>query len=604
MLICGPTSQAASLKNKATGSDSQQINRQTLRFFVSVWWSDRKNACLTLLIGVQAFFNSTLVPFYIGKILAGLGSTTAQPTQYLPYLIGSMIIGIICNFVGFRALFMIQPKALARLESLALSTLLQRSVGFHNNHIAGKLVSDATVYPSTFAQLSNAFFITVLQFAVTILSGIIIILCNSLLLGLLVIVMTVTVFAVVARQTNNSTDFREQRHAARRAMVGNMADTITNAVTVKTFAQEGRELAAHQALANPLAAYRTRDWTRLAGEGTRRIAVLMIFQVVFILLIIKLVVDDRALLGIGIFVFSYVISLASRLFDIGNIVRSIEDSLLDASDMTRLLNQTPEILDTPNAKQLHVTGGLVAFNNVSFQYVDHEQRSDVFNKLNLTVTAGQKVGLVGPSGGGKSTLTRLLLRFEDIQAGTINIDGQNVAEVSQNSLRQAISYVPQEPLLFHRSIKENIAYGQSKATLAAVESAARQANAFDFIAALPDGFDTIVGERGVKLSGGQRQRVAIARAVLKNAPIIVLDEATSALDSQSEVLIQDALWKLMAGRTAIVIAHRLSTIQKMDVIVVLDEGQIVETGSHQQLLKQKGTYARLWAHQSGGFIED
>ena len=602
--LCGPTSPAASLKTKIKASASQQINRQTIRYFFKIWWSDRLLAGSTILIGAQAFFNSTLVPFYIGKILAALSSTTQKPQHYLPYLIGSMVFGIICNLVGFRALFMIQPKAMAGLETLALTTLLRRSVGFHNNHISGKLVSDATMYPGTFNQLSNAFFVTIFQFSVTIISGIIIILCHSLILGFLVIVMTGSVFFVVARQNKKSSDFREQRHAARRTMVSNMADTISNAVTVKTFAQEARELTAHQTLSGPLEIYRTRDWTRLAGEGTRRIAVIMLFQVIFILLIIRLVATDRALLGIGIFVFSYVIALTSRLFDIGNIVRSIEESLLDASDMTRLINQTPEILDAPNAKELLVTQGLVEFSDVNFQYVDHEQLSDIFTGLNLTVTAGQKVGLVGPSGGGKSTLTRLLLRFENIQAGAISIDGQNIADVSQASLRQAISYVPQEPLLFHRTIKENIAYGQPSASKAAVEAAARQANAFDFIAALPAGFNTIVGERGVKLSGGQRQRIAIARAILKNAPIIILDEATSALDSQSEVLIQDALWKLMAGRTAIVIAHRLSTIQKMDQIIVLDQGQVVETGSHQQLLKQKGTYASLWAHQSGGFIED
>jgi ATP-binding cassette subfamily B protein len=197
-----------------------------------------------------------------------------------------------------------------------------------------------------------------------------------------------------------------------------------------------------------------------------------------------------------------------------------------------------------------------------------------------------------------------LLRFDDIDSGAITVDGQNIAEVTQDSLRQAISYVPQEPLLFHRSVSENIAYGQPDASKAAIAKAATSAHAADFIEKLADGYDTVVGERGVKLSGGQRQRVAIARAILKNAPILVLDEATSALDSESEVLIQDALWKLMEGRTAIVIAHRLSTIQKMDRIIVLEDGQITEEGTHKQLLKQKGTYAKLWAHQSGGFLEE
>ncbi len=224
--------------------------------------------------------------------------------------------------------------------------------------------------------------------------------------------------------------------------------------------------------------------------------------------------------------------------------------------------------------------------------------------LKRRIKPGEKVGLVGHSGSGKTTLTRILLRFSDIQDGEITIDGQNISHISQDDLRRSISYVPQEPLLFHRSIKENITYGRPDASEEAMRVIARKAHADDFIDKLPKKYETLVGERGVKLSGGQRQRIAIARAMLKNAPILVLDEATSALDSESEALIQDALWKLMEGRTAIVIAHRLSTIQRMDRIVVLDNGRIVEQGSHKELIRQNGTYAQLWIRQSGGFIEE
>jgi ATP-binding cassette subfamily B protein len=241
---------------------------------------------------------------------------------------------------------------------------------------------------------------------------------------------------------------------------------------------------------------------------------------------------------------------------------------------------------------------------VQFSYPDDTTAKSVFSALNLNIEAHQKIGLVGPSGGGKSTLTRLLLRFEDIQSGSITIDGQTIAAVTQSSLRQAISYVPQEPLLFHRSIGDNIAYGKPGASDNEVREAAHKAHALEFIEALPQGFNTIVGERGVKLSGGQRQRVAIARAILKDSPLLVLDEATSALDSESEAAIQSALQELMAGRTTLVIAHRLSTIQRLDRIVVLENGTVIEDGSHAALLAQKGLYSRLWQHQSGGFIED
>jgi ATP-binding cassette subfamily B protein len=224
--------------------------------------------------------------------------------------------------------------------------------------------------------------------------------------------------------------------------------------------------------------------------------------------------------------------------------------------------------------------------------------------LTLHIKPGERIGLAGHSGGGKTTLTKLILRFADVTKGAIAIDGQNIADVSQDSLRSAIAYVPQEPYLFHRSLRENIAYARPDATDDEVMLAVKRANAYEFIKNLPDGLDTIVGERGVKLSGGQRQRIAIARAILKDAPILILDEATSALDSESEKLIQNALTKLMKGRTSIVVAHRLSTIAQLDRIIVLENGSIAEQGSHSELLQHKGIYATLWAHQSGGFIEE
>jgi ATP-binding cassette subfamily B protein len=234
----------------------------------------------------------------------------------------------------------------------------------------------------------------------------------------------------------------------------------------------------------------------------------------------------------------------------------------------------------------------------------YPSRPPLFDGFDLSIVAGEKVGLVGRSGGGKTTLTRLLLRFADLEAGAIEIGGQNIARVAQASLRDSIATVPQEPAMFHRTIAENIRFGRPSATDAEVRRAAELAHAAEFIAELPFGYDTLVGERGVKLSGGQRQRVAIARAILKDAPILVLDEATSALDSESETYIQEALWALMRNRTAIVIAHRLSTVRRMDRLVVLEAGTIIEEGRHDQLLAARGHYAKLWDHQSGGFLQE
>ncbi len=257
------------------------------------------------------------------------------------------------------------------------------------------------------------------------------------------------------------------------------------------------------------------------------------------------------------------------------------------------------VTDIRNAKTLQISTGKINFNQVLFSH----ESVEVFNDFSLSIPAGQRLGLVGPSGAGKSTFVSLLLRQYDIESGSIEIDGQNIAEVTQGSLRAAIAVVPQEPALFHRTIRENIAYGKPNATEEEIIEVAKKAYAHDFITSLPLGYNTLVGERGVKLSGGQKQRIAIARAMLKNAPILILDEATSALDSESEVEIQKALHILMVGKTVIAIAHRLSTLREMDRIIVLENGVIAEDGTHDTLLTYGGTYARLWAHQAGGFLE-
>jgi ATP-binding cassette subfamily B protein len=319
-------------------------------------------------------------------------------------------------------------------------------------------------------------------------------------------------------------------------------------------------------------------------------------------LLIYFGMEGAAAIGTLLLVQVYITQLISQLWGLSGMTRNIEQALSDANEMTEILGGALEVKDQHDAKKLLVKKGAIAFNDVTFT---HDGNDDaLFYNFSLQIKAGEKIGLVGKSGSGKTSLTKLLLRFTDIDGGTIEIDGQDIAKVRQADVRSTIAYVPQEPLLFHRTLRENIAYGMPNATESDIIRAAKLAHAHEFVNTLPHGYETMVGERGVKLSGGQRQRIAIARALLKNAPILVLDEATSALDSESEKLIQDALKHLMKGRTTIVIAHRLSTIQNMDRIVVLDNGTILEQGSHAELLKTDGTYASLWKRQSGGFLED
>ncbi|MBM3209773.1 ATP-binding cassette domain-containing protein [Candidatus Saccharibacteria bacterium] len=330
---------------------------------------------------------------------------------------------------------------------------------------------------------------------------------------------------------------------------------------------------------------------------------MVIIQIIAISLSIYLVSNGQMDIASAIFTLTYLQRIASQIFALGDIINGFDQAFLEAAPMTDILDTKNTIHDAKNATELPPTNADIVLDDVSFRYSD--SKADVLHHISLTIKKGQKVGLVGHSGAGKSTITQLLLRFSDPSQGDIKIGNHSLRSVTQKSLRQSIAYVPQEPLMFHRSLRENIAYGKPNASDEEIVNAAHKAHAMEFINQLPEGLDTLVGERGVKLSGGQRQRIAIARAILKDAPILLLDEATSALDSESERLIQDALEKLMKGRTSIVIAHRLSTIAKLDRIIVLSHGKVIEDGTHQELLRlPNGTYAHLWSHQSGGFIEE
>jgi len=300
-------------------------------------------------------------------------------------------------------------------------------------------------------------------------------------------------------------------------------------------------------------------------------------------------------------VFAYYSGATRVMFDFTRIYRNLESAMTEAAQFTALLRTPATVLDPPVPVPLRSRPAEIRFERVTFGYGSGEP---LFDELDLTVPPGTRIGLVGRSGGGKSTLTRLLLRMTDIDGGSILIGGQDIRDLRQADLRSQIAYVPQDPAMFHRSLRENIAFARPDATEAEIHRAAEAAHVAEFVNSLPDGYDTMVGERGVKLSGGQRQRVALARAILRDAPILLLDEATSALDSESESLVQEALWRLMQGRTALVVAHRLSTVADMDRLIVLDRGRIIEQGTHHELLAAEGAYAKLWQHQSGGFLTD
>ncbi|KPX96451.1 ABC transporter ATP-binding/permease protein [Pseudomonas amygdali pv. mori] len=396
----------------------------------------------------------------------------------------------------------------------------------------------------------------------------------------------------------------QEQANARSSMTGRISDAYTNITTVKLFSHSKRE--AH--------------FARAAMEdfkltGFRQMRLVSQFEIVNQVLVVALIMGaggyalwlwHQGQVGTG--AVAAITAMALRVNGMSHWIMwqmtSLFENIGTVQDGMETLTRGPKVQDAPDAAALVTTGGAVTFDNVSFNYNGERQ---VLDALNLSIRPGEKIGLVGRSGAGKSTLINLLLRFYDVDEGAISIDGQNIAHVTQDSLRSTIGMVTQDTSLLHRSIRDNIAYGRPDATDAQIHSAAASAQADGFISQLSDkqgnsGYDTLVGERGIKLSGGQRQRVAIARVMLKNAPILLLDEATSALDSEVEVAIQESLDEMMKGKTVIAIAHRLSTIAAMDRLIVMDDGRIIEQGTHSELLGKNGTYARLWHHQSGGFL--
>ena len=368
-------------------------------------------------------------------------------------------------------------------------------------------------------------------------------------------------------------------------------DSLLNFETVKYFGAESREAARYDAA---MQGYETAALKTSYSLGVINIGQALIINtamVVVMLMSVQGVADGRISVGGFVAVNAYIMQVMMPLNFLGFVYREIRQALVDMSEMFSLLEQPPEVQDKPGAPPLHVAGGRIEFRDVHFAY-DPERA--ILKGVDLAVEPGQTLAIVGPSGSGKSTIGRLLFRFYDVSAGAVLIDGQDISDVSQNSLHNAIGVVPQDTVLFNDTIYYNIAYGRDAATRAEIEQAAKAAQIHDFVQSLPNGYDTMVGERGLKLSGGEKQRVGIARSLLKNPPILLLDEATSALDTQTEYEIQESLIQMGQGRTVMIIAHRLSTVVHADRIVVLEQGQIVESGSHEELLAHEGRYSHLW----------
>jgi ATP-binding cassette subfamily B protein len=398
------------------------------------------------------------------------------------------------------------------------------------------------------------------------------------------------------------TPLRTRSHEIYRQVTGEVADIITNIVAFKASGKERQARSRVQKLAEEeTAIFADRRSTRVLLDLPRDL-ITNAGMALALYVVVTSGGNSHNLVAATVLTVTYMIQIIRNVGDVPQLVETQDNYVAKVFPAIQYLGSTQEsVADPPHPKPLNIGAGVIQLDHVSFSYPsDNGQRVSVFSDLSVTIEGGEKVGIVGLSGAGKSTLASLLMRFDDVQEGAIRIDGTDLREVRQSELRRQIAYVPQEPLLFHRSIRDNIAYFDEHATQADIERAARAAHAHHFVDRLPQAYDSMVGERGVKLSGGQKQRIVIARSILKNAPIMLFDEATSALDSESEQIIQRALPGIMGHHTAIVIAHRLSTIAGLDRILVMHDGVIVEQGSHDELLALDGRYARLWHRQVEG----
>jgi ATP-binding cassette, subfamily B, bacterial len=522
----------------------------------------------------------------------------------MPYVLGFagvLLFAEILWRIGIHCLNRLDGLGIENLYVVGMDELLAKDAAFFHDNFAGSLTKRVLSFASRFEDFADSLVFDIVGSLVPLAFASVVLWRYDplLVVGLIgLIAITGAGIAPLIRRRQKLVDQREEAIAR---VSGHVADSLMNMDTIRAFAAEEQEAAKHRSRVADQRRKSLRSW----DYGNLRIDALVapmsvLTNVLGLLLAVALGGGKHGIEAIVV-AFTYYSNATRIMFEFNQIYRRVESSLTEAAQFTELLLTRPAVIDPIAPEPLRPTASGIRFERVMFA---HAGGSPLFTGLDLAVPSGTKLGLVGRSGGGKSTLTRLLLRMMDVQEGRILIGGQDITQLRQSDLRSLIAYVPQVPAMFHRTLRDNIAFARPHATDAEIHQAAQAAHVTEFAAALPDGFDTMVGERGVKLSGGQQQRVALARAILRDAPILLLDEATSALDSESENLVQQALWQIMEGRTALVVAHRLSTVARMDQLVVLDRGQIAEKGTHQELLRLDGTYARLWQHQSGGFLDN
>jgi ATP-binding cassette subfamily B protein len=575
-------------------------------------WKNLKPDWVLFAFTAVLFFVASLVNVFVPLLYKSFFDTltNGQSHSVAAGVLVSLVIWIlVLHFVTWASrniallgLQKLEPDTMARIRNSCFEYLARHSFGFFTNTFTGSLIQKVNRFARAFERIADTITFSFIPLLITTVGAIIVTWTITPVLSLVILVWVSVFFAMNYAFALWRVKYNVAVAAADSKTTGALADILTNQNAVSLFATLENEKEYFGEVTKEQAAITKRTWNVNSSFDAVQSAITMLAEFFVFYFGVGLWEKNMLTLGTFVLVQVYIIQLAGQLWDFGRIIRTVYEVFADSKEMVEMLALPHEIQDMPGAKDLTVPNGVIEFSGVSFNFSENKP---VLRGIDLLIPKGQKSALVGPSGAGKTTIVRLILRLHDLSGGRIFIDGQDIRSVTQDSLRKNIALVPQDPILFHRTLMENIRYGRLDAADGEVKEAARLSNAHEFIDALPLGYETYVGERGVKLSGGERQRIAIARAILKNAPILILDEATSSLDSHSEALIQDALKNLMKNKTVIAIAHRLSTIRTMDRIIVLENGVIREDGTHEALLKDEGSlYRELWNLQAGGFIPE
>lgn len=581
----------------------KNITRFVHRLFLGAMVQDKKNLAISLLHFPSFFIFNGYIPLQVAYILQHIFQRQFDSIyQHIYIIIGASISGIVFMYLGNQADSRLGIRGAAYLQKQAFDNFLHKDYDFYSSQYVGSIGAQVSNLRDSFLQYVHEFKFVIEKNTTIVLSILIILAFNSLLLFLVALAFISFNLGYTFYSNKKRIVLRRASSEASSNLAGIEADAISHGSAVKSFAAEGYELEYSQGNSKKWQKAQLKTWLSLEPSNTLRVLQNQVAVILLLVLTAALYKNDSISIAVVVLVQLFMFRLFQVSLDLAEIIKQYEHIMGMAYKPAQTMQINQTILDPIKPKALPARPKKLSFKNVFYSYSDDTHSNNAVENFELDLNSGERVGLIGYSGAGKTTITKLILRFMDVRKGSIQIDGINIKDAALKDLREKVSYVPQEPLLFHRTIRENIAYGRPDASERDIVKAAKMAYVDEFVSRLPAKYDTLVGERGVKLSGGQRQRVAIARAILKNAPILVLDEATSSLDSRSEKYIQDALWKLMKGRTALVIAHRLSTIQRMEKIVVMDRGKIVQVGSHEQLLEQKGIYSDLWQHQSGGYI--